>query len=73
MQHSPNARHDVALYKITPNRFVYTFFFQGSAEMTERKDGGGPDVILQVMCTEPGLKKKRIWQKQLSHYDDDDD
>ncbi len=39
-------------------RFVYTFFFQRSAEMTEREDGGGPDVVLQVMRTEPGLKKK---------------
>jgi len=39
-------------------RFVYTFFFQGSAEMTKRKDGGRPDVVLQVMRTKPGLQKK---------------
>ena len=39
-------------------RFVYTFFFQGSAEMTKRKDGGRPDVVLQVMRAKPGLQKK---------------
>ena len=39
-------------------RFVYPFFFQGSAEIAECEDGGRADVVLQVMRTEPGLKKK---------------
>ena len=39
-------------------RLVQSFFFHDSAEMTKRKDGGGPDVVFQVVCTKPGLKKK---------------
>ena len=39
-------------------RLVYTLFFQCSAEVTKCKDGGRPNVVLQVVRTEPGLKKK---------------
>lgn len=37
---------------------VHSLFFHDPAEVTEGKDGGRPNVVLQVVGAEPGLKKK---------------